>query len=453
MNSPVETQAPQRPRPPADAPAGDTFTPATHNVRRVLFAIAAVAGLAELAYALLNISAMPVYLRYTMDYNAEAIAGITTAFLLCEGIMKGPFGVLGDRIGRRTLIIGGPLISVFTSLLTLLVHRHQGYLFVLLRVFDGMGAAALWPSALAMIADVVPEERRSQAMSLFNVTYLVGIAVGPFTGGIANDLTRFFLRHAHLRPHLADRLGSTASFYVVSLLFLMTAAVARFGLPNIRPHHEHHHTELEAGFSLHALLISLKQIPETLLMAFVTFFGIGMLIPIFKLFALAEYNVTETQFGLMLLVPALFIAAASVKLGTIGDKIGKARAVRIGIGICAFSMLALTLIHSTIALMIGGSLIGVGFVIAFPAWMALISGACDARQRGAVMGAIGTAQGLGAVLGAPLGGLLYDHADMRIPFIHTLHPSHYVPFIGCTLMLMIAWGLSMAAVKEGRRAC
>ena len=45
------------------------------------------------------------------------------------------------------------------------------------------------------------------------------------------------------------------------------------------------------------------------------------------------------------------------------------------------------------------------------------------------------------------------HADMPLPFLHTQHPSHYVPFIGCTLMLMIAWALSMTAIKEARRVC
>ena len=41
-----------------------------------------------------------------------------------------------------------------------------------------------------------------------------------------------------------------------------------------------------------------------LFMAFVTFFGIGMIMLIIKLFALAEFKVGETQFGALLLAPA-----------------------------------------------------------------------------------------------------------------------------------------------------
>src|SRR5436190_19790148 len=160
--------------------------------RTTLIAIAVVAGLAELAYAVMNISAMPVYLKFSMHYGDFVIGLIGISFLFFEGVMKGPFGVLGDHIGRKWLIIIGPIISVFTALLTMLVPPDHAWMFACLRVLDGLGAAALWPSALAMIADVIPERTRAQAMSLFNVTYLIGIALGPLIGGISNDLTSRF---------------------------------------------------------------------------------------------------------------------------------------------------------------------------------------------------------------------------------------------------------------------
>lgn len=125
------------------------------NAQSTIFAIAIVAGLAELSYAMMNVSAMPVYLYYSMGYQASSVAAIGTAFLLCEGLAKSPLGVLGDRIGRKKLIVAGPLVSTVTSLLTLLVHPTQIYYFFILRALDGLGAAALWPSALALIADVV----------------------------------------------------------------------------------------------------------------------------------------------------------------------------------------------------------------------------------------------------------------------------------------------------------
>jgi DHA1 family multidrug resistance protein-like MFS transporter len=428
--------------------------PSVNHARRTVIAIALVAGLAELAYSVMNLSAMPVYLKYSMGFGESAVAAIVTAFLLCEGLMKGPFGVLGDRIGRKWLIIAGPGVSIFTALFTLLVQPHQWYLFVLLRVLDGLGAAALWTSALAMIADVIEPERRAQAMSLFNVTYLVGIALGPFMGGAANDLTRLAAHHLGptglISPEIDPR---QASFYLISALFLLTALVACWRIPNIRPHHKNYATEHEAGFRIQTLSVALKRMPAMLLLALVTFLGVGQIMAIIKLFALAELGLSETEFGALLLVPALVIAAASVPLGTLGDCIGKARAVRVGLGLCAFSMWALIFIQSRFALVLGGSLVGVGFVVAFPAWIALVSTCCEPQLRGAVMGAVGTMQGLGAVVGALLGGYLYEYARIPLPFLPTTHPNHYVPFIGCALLLLVAWFLSLFTIKDPSLPC
>ena len=445
----------EMPSQPVPGRENDTTTP---RPGAALIAIAIVAALAELAYAVMNVSAMPVYLRDSMHYGAASVAGIGTAFLFCEGVTKGAFGVLGDRIGRKKLIIAGPLISVITALLTILVHPTQWYFFVLLRVMDGLGAAALWTSALAMIADVVPDDRRSQAMSLFNVSYMVGIALGPFIGGAANDLTGSVTRSLHIRN--ID--SNTASFYVISFLFLLTAITALWRVPNVPPHPADH--EAEAAFSVKSLMDNLRRMPEVMIMAAVTFLGVGLIMMIIKLFAMDEFKVTQMRFGALLLIPSLVIGAASFPLGTLGDRIGRVKAVRLGIGLCAVSMWSLVFFKSEWALVIGGSLIGTGFVIAFPAWMAFISTTCDPRQRGAVMGAFGTAQGIGAMIGAPLGGYLYQHAHIRFPFVsesaidsfpflkmhngHVVTNSHYMPFVGCALLLFVSWLIATFALRD-----
>jgi len=432
-------------------------TPPPASPRAVVLAIALVAGFAELAYAMMNVSAMPVYLKFSMSYGEASVTAIGAAFLLCEGLMKGPFGIIGDRIGRKKLIIAGPLVSVVTALVTLIVKPHQWYLFVALRILDGLGAAALWPAALAMMADVVEDDKRSQAMALFNVTYLVGIALGPALGGAANDLTAIVTQRlpeyvaAHSPEAVARHVHATvvdprhASFYLISILFMATALAAWWKVPHVLPHHKREGAEGDGGFSWPVLVQTLRRSPAMLAMAFVTFFGVGLVMFLVKLFAMAEFGLSESAFGSLLLVPCLIIALASVPLGTIGDKLGRPRAVRLGIGLCAFSMWALILTPGHWALVIGGSLIGIGFVIAFPSWMAYISENCDASQRGAVMGAVGTAQGAGALLGVPVGGFLYERATIRIPALPWIN-GHFAPFIGCAVMLLIAWAIAVTAI-------
>lgn len=444
-------------------PPVGTLPGVSGSARPLVISIALVAGVAELAYAMMNISAMPVYLKFSMGYGETMVTAIGAAFLLCEGLMKGPFGVLGDRIGRKRLIIAGPCVSVVTALLTLLVQPPQWYFFVILRVLDGLGAAALWPAALAMMADVVREDRRSQAMALFNVTYLVGVALGPALGGAANDLTALFLERIprYVAEHTPDAVARhvpvthvdprQASFYVISVLFLITALVAWWRVPSVPPHHKREGIEDPPHFSWRGLMASLRRSPFVLLMAFVTFFGVGLVMFLVKLFAMDEFGLSESAFGTLLLIPCLIIAMVSVPLGTLGDRLGRVPAVRIGLGLCAFSMTGLILMPANWTLLVGGSLIGIGFVIAFPSWMAYVTESCGDHDRGAVVGAVGTAQGAGALIGVPIGGYLYEKVDLHVPAMPWLN-GHYLPFIGCAAMLLVAWILAMTTIHANNRS-
>ncbi len=409
-------------------------------MRSLLLAIVLVSGFAELAYVIVNISAMPVYIN-ALGLDVRWISACTTAYLVIEGVMKSPFGLLGDRVGRKKLILIGPAVSTVTAILTPFVHNP--YLLVGLRVLDGFGAAALWPSAFSLIGDFVPEEKRASAMSLFNVAYLMGIALGPVIGGGIND---WAFHHVH---GLSLHASKDMSFYVAALFFAITTISAMVFIPNVRASH-HDPTDMgpgvEGGFNFHDFKMMLSRMPMSLLMAFVTFLGIGLVMAYAKVFAMETFHLNETRFGMLLIGPALLIAASSIPLGTLGDKIGKGFAIKLGIGICAVSFWLLIMFPSELAVIVLGTLLGVGFVIAFPAWMAQVSSDCEPGQRGATVGAVGTAQGIGAIVGASLSGFLY-----KLPAYHigiAIIPAHGMPFLGCAIMLALSFLIALFSIKK-----
>lgn len=411
-------------------------------LRRLMLAVVLVAGCAELAYVVVNISAMPVYIEARgLDKSWIGIAA--TAFILVEGVLKSPFGVLGDRIGRKILMLGGPFLAIFTALAT--PHIANPYALVGLRLLDGIGAAALWPAAFSLIGDHVPEEKRASAMSLFNLAYLLGIALGPLLGGYSN-------KWAHHHLHLSLDASKGASFYVAAVLFAITVLVILALVPNVRggTHDAAEHLPgSEGGFSFHDFKRMLGRMPAMLMMTFVTFLGIGLIMAYTKVYAMepsGPFHMSELLYGKILILPALAIAAVSVPLGTLGDRIGKARAVKLGIGLCAGAYWLLLLHPNIWTLIVLGSLLGVGFVIAFPAWMALVSTVCNDKQRGAAIGAVGTAQGLGAILGVAASSILYKRPALDLGFI-TL-PPHSLPFLGCGVMLAVAFVLAALTVHE-----
>ena len=95
--------------------------------------------------------------------------------------------------------------------------------------------------------------------------------------------------------------------------------------------------------------------------------------------------------------------------------------------------------------LVAAALGAVSFVLTFAAWMAELS-EIDPERRGVMLGAAGTAQGVGSILGALLGGFLYEHVPLTLGEITV--PAHRTPFIGCALMLTLGAALSWVVLKR-----
>jgi|SRR5579862_3808777 len=406
--------------------------------------------LAEIGYAVLNIATMPVYLAQPpgsghhwipegRGLGTSVIGTVLVAFLLSEALLKGPMGAIADRVGHRRLMLVGPCITTCTAILTLVIPYHSGgweiLALICLRLADGAGAAMLWPAAFSYMGELVNDKERQQAMSYLNLCYMAGIALAMPIEGIVNDLSG----HKY------------ASLFLAAGMFASVAiSVFRF-IPAQKPA-EHHVLEEHSGFDFRELNRSLHEIPGYLMLAFVTFMGIGFPMAIIKIFPTDELGMSEVGFGMLVLPAVGAMAIASVPLSRYGEKIGKAKAVHLGMALCvaglAFASLGavVRLLRSDWALAMGGVPVGIGFLLAIPAWMASVS-EIDPKRRGANLGAVMAAQGVGAIVGAPIGATLYE----KLQPVAGHHIAHYSPFIGCTICVAIGCLLSIKLLREEPR--
>ncbi|MFB7371981.1 MFS transporter [Streptomyces sp. NPDC056222] len=76
----------------------------------------------------------------------------------------GVLGVLGDRIGRRLVLIGGLLLFGVGSLMVLGVDSPDGL--IVACIVMGAGPAAITPLALSIVPLMFPKEERSKAMAI-----------------------------------------------------------------------------------------------------------------------------------------------------------------------------------------------------------------------------------------------------------------------------------------------
>ncbi|MFJ2836609.1 MULTISPECIES: MFS transporter [Nocardia] len=92
-------------------------------------------------------------------------------------------GNLGDRIGRRNILLVGATIFGLASVLA--AFAPSAPVLIAARVLMGIGGATLLPSSLALISSLFPDARqRATAIGVWTAFFAGGSAVGPIIGGL-----------------------------------------------------------------------------------------------------------------------------------------------------------------------------------------------------------------------------------------------------------------------------
>ncbi|GAA4994580.1 MFS transporter [Pseudonocardia tropica] len=91
-------------------------------------------------------------------------------------------GTLGDRIGRRRLLLVGG--AAFAAASVLAAFAPTAELLIAARALLGVAGATLMPSTLGLISTMFPDPaQRRFAVAVWMTTFSVGIAIGPLVGG------------------------------------------------------------------------------------------------------------------------------------------------------------------------------------------------------------------------------------------------------------------------------
>jgi MFS family permease len=111
---------------------------------------------------------------------------ISDAFLLPVAVLELTFGVLGDLFGRKRLLVGGAGLMVVGEVVS--ASAHGVHLLWTGQALSGLGAAALFPTSLAMLAvGTRTHGERAKVIALWAALLSTGGFLAPLLGGITGN--------------------------------------------------------------------------------------------------------------------------------------------------------------------------------------------------------------------------------------------------------------------------
>jgi MFS transporter, DHA2 family, multidrug resistance protein len=121
-------------------------------------------------------------IREQIHASESDLQWITAAYgLVLAGVLL-PAAVVGDRIGRRRMLIAGLVIFGSASAAAALVDSPDAL--IACRAALGLGGAAAMPATLAIIGNVFAPSERGRAISIWSGVAGLGAAAGPLVGGL-----------------------------------------------------------------------------------------------------------------------------------------------------------------------------------------------------------------------------------------------------------------------------
>jgi EmrB/QacA subfamily drug resistance transporter len=122
-----------------------------------------------------------------LHVDAVLLSWIATAYLLALAVSLVPFGRLADIHGRKKIFGAGVILFIISSVLC--ATSFSIPMLLLFRIFQGIGNAMVFATAMAVLVSVYPPKERGKVLGINVASVYIGLSMGPPLGGI---MTQYF---------------------------------------------------------------------------------------------------------------------------------------------------------------------------------------------------------------------------------------------------------------------
>lgn len=328
---------------------------------------------------------LPLYAKGPLETGNLGV-GLAVAAASPTALFFQPLaGRLGDRRGRRVLVILGPLIvAVSVAAYTL---ADTLWTLVLLRLVTGVGEGIVFVGAATVINDLAPEHRRGEAVSLYSLGVWGGLALGPVLGEVV--LSR----------------GSYDAVWLTAAACAFLAALAGFALTETRPNTAPRTTPARL---LHPAALG----PGLVLIA--SAFGFAG----FNAFvALYARDLGLAGAGWVFFLYSAIVVAIRIFGRRLPDQLGAKQASGSALALLAVGLLTIGLWNQPLGLFLGTAVFAAGTALAFPALMTLAVDRAEVADRSSVIGTFSACIDVGFACGALTLGAVASVAGYEGVFI------------------------------------
>jgi MFS family permease len=311
---------------------------------------------------------LPVYANDELGVGsfgvALAVAAASPMVLVCQPLA----GRVGDRRGRRMLVVAGGLVAGVSVAGYVLADSLP--LLVVLRLLTGAGEAMLLVGAATMITDLAPERRRGEALSLFSLGLWGGLALGPLLGELV-------LRDDHFD-----------AVWLLAAVCCLAAGLIGLTLPETAPARV---AGQEPARLIHPAAIGPGLV---LTLTVLGFAGLG------TFGALYARELGLDGAGSVFLVFSVVVVATRILARRVPDRLGPKRTSRAALALIAAGLFTIGLWNVPAGLFAGTVVVAFGHALAFPSLMTLAVNAGPESERSSVVGTFSAFTELGFLVGA-----------------------------------------------------
>jgi MFS family permease len=291
-------------------------------------------------------------------------------------------GLWVDQVGRRPFMVAGAALALAVSLIFAVAPVHLG-LFALLRVVQGAAYAMFFIANFTLVVDLVPADRRGQALGIYGISGLTSMAVGPALG------------EAVVRAH---------GFPV---FFAVTAGVGGAALLVTARMSEPAVWQPAAREGLAGLLAGVAAVPR-MPMALAVAFGLGTGV-VFTFLPAYAGTLGAPRIGVFAVAYSVGALVVRATAGRLIDTVGRRAILIPALGLQAVGPLVLAVLGPLVGrgwpvpplLALTGLVAGAAHGLLYPALSALVMDVTPAERRGRVIGVFSafilSGQAVGAV--------------------------------------------------------